>query len=134
MTAHDAVEPMPTFRGMRTLSEMAPIRLPFGLGIERDLHFEGRLPISVWAEVARAEGSISAAERVLYARAQGEGARVSEARGRGGRSCLRQPCIKGSRRLLRYGSGAVRSSEPGLFIELGGRRLRAPESAVDSSC
>lgn len=59
--------------GSWSLSEMAAIRLPFGMGIERDLHFEGRFPISVWAEAARAEGSISAAERVLYARAQREG-------------------------------------------------------------
>lgn len=59
--------------GSWSLSEMAAIRLPFGLGIERDLHFEGRYPISVWAEVARAEGSLSAAERELHARAQREG-------------------------------------------------------------
>lgn len=60
--------------GSWSLSEMAAIRLPFGLGIERDLHFEGRYPISVWAEAARTAGSISAAERVLYARTQREGA------------------------------------------------------------
>jgi hypothetical protein len=59
--------------GSWSLSEMAAIWLPFGLGIERDLHFEGRFPISVWAEAARTEGSISAAERVLYARAQQDG-------------------------------------------------------------
>ncbi len=59
--------------GSWSLSEMAAIRLPFGMGIERDLHFEGRFPISVWAEAARAEGSISAAERELFARAQREG-------------------------------------------------------------
>jgi hypothetical protein len=59
--------------GSWSLSEMAAIRLPFGLGIERDLHFEGRFPISVWAEAARTKGSISAAERVLYARTQREG-------------------------------------------------------------
>ena len=59
--------------GSWSLSEMAAIRLPFGMEIERDLHFEGRFPISVWAEAARAEGSISAAERVLYVRAQREG-------------------------------------------------------------
>ncbi len=47
------------------LSEMAAVRPPFGMGLERDLHFEGRYPISVWAEAARTEGSISAAERVL---------------------------------------------------------------------
>jgi hypothetical protein len=59
--------------GSWSLSELTAIRLPFGLGIERDLHFEGRFPISVWAEAARTEGSISAAERVLYARTQREG-------------------------------------------------------------
>lgn len=59
--------------GSWSLSEMAAIRLPFGVGIERDLHFEGRFPISVWAEAARAEGSISEAERVLYAKAQRDG-------------------------------------------------------------
>lgn len=60
--------------GSWSLSEMAAIRLPFGMSIERDLHFEGRYPISVWAEAARTAGSISAAERVLYARTQREGA------------------------------------------------------------
>ena len=59
--------------GSWSLSEMAAIRLPFGMGIERDLHFEGLFPISVWAEAARTEGSISAAERELHARAQREG-------------------------------------------------------------
>ena len=59
--------------GSWSLSEMAAIRLPFGMGIERDLHFEGLFPISVWAEAARTEGSISAAEQVLYARTQREG-------------------------------------------------------------
>ena len=52
--------------GSWSLTEMAAIRLPFGLGIERDLHFEGRFPISVWAEAARETGSIRAAERLLY--------------------------------------------------------------------
>ncbi len=60
--------------GSWSLSEMKAIRLPFGMGIERDLHFEGRYPISVWAEAARAEGSISAAERVLHARSCTEAA------------------------------------------------------------
>ena len=59
--------------GSWSLSEMAAIRLPFGMGIERELHFEGRFPISVWAGAARAEGSISAAERELYARVLREG-------------------------------------------------------------
>lgn len=70
--------------GSWSLSEMAAIRLPFGLGIERDLHFEGRFPIPVRAEVARAEGSISAAERVLLARAQREGGASFGRTGSGG--------------------------------------------------
>ncbi len=69
--------------GSWSLSEMAAMRLPFGMGIERDLHFEGRYPISVWAEVARAEGSISAAERALYERAQREGGTGFGRRGSG---------------------------------------------------
>ena len=60
--------------GSWSLSEMTAIRLPFGMGIERDLHFEGRYPISIWAEAARAEGSISGAERVLHARSCAEAA------------------------------------------------------------
>jgi hypothetical protein len=67
--------------GSWSLSEMAAIRLPFDLGIERDLHFEGRFPISVWAEAARTEGSISAAERELFAREQGEGDACSDQAG-----------------------------------------------------
>ena len=52
--------------GSWSLSEMAAIRLPFGMGIERDLLFTGDLPISVWAETARETGSIRYAERLLY--------------------------------------------------------------------
>jgi hypothetical protein len=50
-----------------SLAEMTPIRLPLGLGIERDLLFEGVFPISAWAEAARQTGSIRSAERVLHA-------------------------------------------------------------------
>lgn len=47
---------------------------PFGQGtwLATELDEDGDI-ISVWAEAARAEGSISAAERVLSARAQREG-------------------------------------------------------------
>ena len=55
--------------GSWSLSELASVRLPFGMGIERDLLFTGDLPISVWAEAARTAGGIRAAERILYARA-----------------------------------------------------------------
>jgi hypothetical protein len=67
--------------GSWSLSEMAAIRLPFGMGVERDLQFAGRYPISVWAEAARAGGSISAAERELFSRPQGEGDACSDQAG-----------------------------------------------------
>ena len=54
--------------GSWSFSELESIRLPFGMGIERDLLFTGDLPISVWAEAARTAGGIRAAERILYAR------------------------------------------------------------------
>ncbi|MBB4020108.1 MULTISPECIES: DUF2958 domain-containing protein [Alphaproteobacteria] len=57
--------------GSFSLEEMESIRLPFGMGIERDLLFTGDFPISVWADAAREAGSIRAAERILYARARG---------------------------------------------------------------
>jgi hypothetical protein len=53
--------------GSFSLAEMTSVRLPFGMGIERDLLFEGMVPISVWAEAAQRTGSIRAAERVIYA-------------------------------------------------------------------
>lgn len=62
--------------GSWRLSEMEAIRLPFGLGIERDVLFTGDYPISVWAEAARQAGSIRAAERIV----------ASVARARRGRS------------------------------------------------
>jgi len=52
--------------GSWSLEELSSVRLPFGMGIERDLLFAGDFPISVWAEVARETGSIRAAERLLY--------------------------------------------------------------------
>jgi len=51
--------------GSFSLLELQSVRLPFGLGIERDLHFAGRFPISVYAEAAHAAGSIAEGERVL---------------------------------------------------------------------
>ena len=52
--------------GSWSLEELRSVRLPFGMGIERDLLFTGDFPISVWAEAARETGSIRAAERLLY--------------------------------------------------------------------
>jgi hypothetical protein len=53
--------------GSFSLAEMIAMRLPFGLGIERDILFEGLFPISVWAEAAHRTGSIHEAERLLHA-------------------------------------------------------------------
>lgn len=56
------------------LAEITAVRLPLGIGIERDVLFEGLVPLSVWAEAARRTGSVREAERVLHAirRAQRE--------------------------------------------------------------
>lgn len=51
--------------GSFSLAEIAAVRLPFGLGIERDEGFEGLAPLSRWAALARRHGSILAAERAL---------------------------------------------------------------------
>jgi hypothetical protein len=44
--------------GSFSLIEMASVRLAFGLGIERDLYFEGAFSLSVYAEAARRAGRI----------------------------------------------------------------------------
>jgi hypothetical protein len=51
--------------GSFSLSEIASVRLPFGLGIERDVGFETPFPLSVWADAARSAGSILAAQTLL---------------------------------------------------------------------
>lgn len=51
--------------GSVSLRELTSVTLPFGLTIERDVHFEGRLPISRWADIARRCGSIREAEAVV---------------------------------------------------------------------
>lgn len=52
--------------GSFSLHEIGIVRLPFGLAIERDLCFATTRPLSLWAELARREGSISAAEQRLF--------------------------------------------------------------------
>lgn len=55
--------------GYFSLEEMASVRLPFGLGIERDILFSGDFPISVWADAAReAERGATAALRLVVSR------------------------------------------------------------------
>jgi hypothetical protein len=51
--------------GSFSLREIASVRLPFGLTIERDIGFDGMMPLSVWAEAARATQSISSAEMLI---------------------------------------------------------------------
>jgi len=54
--------------GCFLLAEIAAVRLPFGLGIERDAHFDPLAPLSVWTGAARRLGSIGLAEKALRRR------------------------------------------------------------------
>ncbi|MBN9672194.1 DUF2958 domain-containing protein [Roseibium aggregatum] len=60
--------------GSFSLEELASIRLPFGMGIERDILFQTDVSLSAWAEAARQAGSIRAAECILYARCRSDDA------------------------------------------------------------
>lgn len=51
--------------GSFSLSEIAAVRLPYGMAIERDIGFETRFPLSRWADTARNAGSIIWAETLL---------------------------------------------------------------------
>ena len=51
--------------GSFSLSEIESVRLPGGLGIERDLYFAARFPLSAYAEAARVAGRITEAEALL---------------------------------------------------------------------
>jgi hypothetical protein len=63
--------------GTFSLSELAGVYLPFGLGIERDIAFATTARLSVWADTARRAGSILWAETLLR-RAAREGDEGSE--------------------------------------------------------
>ena len=52
--------------GSFSLSEIASVRLPFGLGIERDIGFETRVGLSVWADISRRVGSIQQAQSIIW--------------------------------------------------------------------
>lgn len=56
--------------GSFSAAELESVRLPLGLGIERDLLFEARHPLSVYSAAARSAGSIVLGERRLLAAAQ----------------------------------------------------------------
>ena len=51
--------------GSFSLRELASLRLPFGLGIERDLLFEATFPLSAYTEAAQETGSIMEGIRFL---------------------------------------------------------------------
>lgn len=51
--------------GSFSLSEIASVRLPGGVRIERDLYFDPHVALSIWTETARRTGSILAAESEL---------------------------------------------------------------------
>ncbi|WP_066584413.1 DUF2958 domain-containing protein [Sphingomonas pruni] len=51
--------------GSFSLGELAAVRLPFDLRIERDLNFSSDVPLSLWVEVARRTGSIMGAAQAL---------------------------------------------------------------------
>ena len=51
--------------GVFSLSEIASVRLPYGMGIERDIGFESIHSISIWAEWSRRAGSILHAQNLL---------------------------------------------------------------------
>ena len=55
--------------GSASLAEISAVTLPFGLTIERDLCFEGRFPLTIYADAARAIGSITEDEARLEAAA-----------------------------------------------------------------
>ncbi len=52
--------------GCFSLSELASLRLPFGLGIERDIGFSTTASLSVWADTARRAGSIQQAQSIIW--------------------------------------------------------------------
>ena len=58
--------------GYFSLSEIASVRLPFGLGIERDIGFETVHPLSRWADTARRAGSVLQAQTLLRRAAANE--------------------------------------------------------------
>lgn len=63
--------------GSFSLSEIASVRLPFGLRIERDLAFTTPFPLSRWADTARHAGSILHAQTLLR-RAAGDPSATGE--------------------------------------------------------
>lgn len=51
--------------GTFSLTEIASVRLPYGLRIERDLYFCARFGLTVYSDAARIAGRVSEDERLL---------------------------------------------------------------------
>lgn len=51
--------------GYASLAEIESVKGPFGLGVERDLYFMPRFPLSVYAEAARMATGITESEALL---------------------------------------------------------------------
>ena len=64
--------------GSASLSEIARVHLPFGLTIERDLHFEGSFPLTIYADAARMSGGITEDDARLEAAATARTQELSE--------------------------------------------------------
>jgi hypothetical protein len=64
--------------GSVSLAEIAAVTLPFGLTIERDLCFEGRFPLTVYADAARMAGGITEDDARLEAAAVARAKEISE--------------------------------------------------------
>lgn len=64
--------------GSASLTEIAAVKLPFGLAIERDLHFGGRFPLTIYADAARLCGGITEDEARLEAAAAARAKELSE--------------------------------------------------------
>lgn len=58
--------------GSFSIKELEAFKGPFGLGIERDLYFEGKFTLSAYAEAARAAGRIVEYGPVLDAAGRGK--------------------------------------------------------------
>lgn len=56
--------------GSFSLTEMASVHVPLGLGIERDLWFEATFPLSVYAAAAHTAGRIVLDDELLKAAAE----------------------------------------------------------------
>ena len=64
--------------GYVSLAELESVTGALGLGIERDLHFAARFPLSVYAEAARGAGRITESEHALAEAAAALGLHLPE--------------------------------------------------------